>query len=144
MEGHQVFIFVSSSKTISKESWQKIANLFKARHSGPDNAGEVIVLNSDFHWHSSAKNTQDMDYSDAARAFADQLRLDWSSSPELSGDVAHAGESSKANIEASYKIFCRHTVIPLSKKISQFLSVFFSQSFKKDVNIQFIYPDEVI
>lgn len=129
---------ISPSRMLTAEEKAEFAKRFKEQNAGPDKAGQIFVLNGDCQWHQLSGTVKDMDYSDAARRAIRSIASGLGVPANLAGDLSISGENSRANMDALFSIFNTSTVLPLAKKISQFLTLFFRKSLDKEIEIRLV------
>lgn len=119
-------VSINSSHTLSDEEYKEFRDNFYEQYSGSDKTGNVMFLSNDVTWQPLTDNNNDMDYGEASKRALRAIATGLGVPASLIGDLS-VGENSKSNIESMFEIFNSTTIEPMAKKISQFLTMFFSQ-----------------
>lgn len=129
---------ISPNRMLTEEQKAEFAKKFREQSVGPDQAGQVFLLNGDCQWQPLSNSAKDMDYSDTARRAIRSIASGLGVPPNLVGDTSISGENTRANLEASFEILKEGTTFPIAKRIASFLTVFFRKHLDPEIEIRFV------
>ena len=109
---------------LTDEQFQRLKRELEESFQGARNAGRPLLLEGGLDWSAISLSPQDMDFISAKHSAARDIALAFGVPPMLLGIP---GDNTYANYAEANRAFWRHTLIPLSRRVTQSLGRFFAE-----------------
>lgn len=130
-----VLVFKGS---LSEEQENKIRQRLQERHSGPDNAGGILVLEEagegDVGWKQVSINPADLDWANGRKMSKKEICTVFKVPPEMIGD---SDSKTYSNYQEARKAFYSETVLPYIKSLLHDLNSWLVPMFGTDLELDY-------
>lgn len=106
----------------------------KAKHSGPRNAGKMMVMEGGMHWEQMGMTAVEMDWIEGLKLSAKEICIALETPPEMAGDSANKTYS---NYQEARKAFYQETVIPDMRDLCDELNRWLVPKFGGDLRLDY-------
>lgn len=131
--GALVYKGSQGAEHLTDEQFTRLKTELETRHSGAHAAGRPLLLEGGLDWKTMSLSPTDMDFINARREAAREIALAFGVPPMLLGIP---GDNTYANYKEANLAFWRQTVLPLVRKTADGLSIWLSEWYGENINLQ--------
>lgn len=119
---------------LTDEQYDRLKEQLYQKYTGSCNSGKPLLLEGGLDWKEMSISPKDMDFIESRNNASREIALAFGVPPHL---LAISGDNTYSNMQEARLALWEETLIPLLDKISDALSMWFSQIFSEQILIDF-------